>query len=147
MGQERKTRYHRGRYSGPAIKRNIRCPVFVLIGPNSTSCLTFHLYGRKRCKAIDNINQLSIRVKLLIKETRAVKRFKNILLLADQGTGGKAILRRAASLAETNRAIHKKGFDELIGKYSVKNLNHRLHFLKGFVSPVKLKAASVPEMP
>ena len=25
----------------------------------------------------------------------------------------------------------KKGFDELIGKYSVKNLNHRLHFLKG----------------
>ena len=96
----------------------------------------------------------------------------------------------------------KKGFDELIGKYSVKNLNHRLHFLKGdpaaritdlaakeridlivmgtvcrtgvagffigntaenvlqqvdcsvltvkpegFVSPVKLKAASDPEMP
>ena len=25
----------------------------------------------------------------------------------------------------------KKGFDEFIRKYSVKNLNHRLHFLKG----------------
>jgi nucleotide-binding universal stress UspA family protein len=33
-----------------------------------------------------------------------VKRFKNILLLADQGTGGKAILRRAAALAKNNRA-------------------------------------------
>ena len=151
-----KTRYHRGRYSGQAIKRNIRCTVFVSIGPNSTSCLIFHLFGRKRCKAKDNINW----------------------------------------------AIHKKGFDELIGNYSLKNLNHRLHFLKGdpaalitdlaaehaidlivmgticrtgvagffigntaenvlqqvdcsvltvkpegFVSPVKLKAASVSEMP
>ena len=34
-------------------------------------------------------------------------------------------------LANQTRAIHKKGFDELIGNYSVKNLNHRLHFLKG----------------
>ena len=105
-------------------------------------------------------------------------------------------------LANRTQAIHKKGFDELIGNYSLKNLNHRLHFLKGdpaalitdlaaehaidlivmgtvcrtgvagffigntaenvlqqvncsvltvkpegFVSPVKLKAASVPEMP
>ena len=33
-----------------------------------------------------------------------MKRFKNILLLANQGTGDQAILRRAASLAETNRA-------------------------------------------
>ena len=41
---------------------------------------------------------------ILKKETRAVKRFKNILLLANQGTGDQAILRRAASLAETNRA-------------------------------------------
>jgi len=105
-------------------------------------------------------------------------------------------------LTNQTRDLHKKGFDELIGKYSVKNLNHRLHFLKGdpaaritdlaakeridlivmgtvcrtgvagffigntaenvlqqvdcsvltvkpegFVSPVKLKAASDPEMP
>ena len=70
--------------------------VFVSTGPNSTSCLIFYLFGRKRCKAIDNINW----------------------------------------------AIHKKGFDELIGNYSWKNLNPRLHFLKGFISPVKLKAAS-----
>ena len=34
-------------------------------------------------------------------------------------------------LTNQTRAIHKKGFDELIGKYPVKNLNHRLHFLKG----------------
>jgi len=34
-------------------------------------------------------------------------------------------------LANQTRAIHKKGFDELIGNYSLKNLNHRLHFLKG----------------
>ena len=33
-----------------------------------------------------------------------MKRFKNILLLANQETGDHAILRRAASLAETNRA-------------------------------------------
>jgi nucleotide-binding universal stress UspA family protein len=105
-------------------------------------------------------------------------------------------------LANQTRAIHKKGFDDLIGKYSLKNLNHWLHFLKGdpavritdlaakeridlivmgtvyrtgvagffigntaenvlqqvdcsvltvkpegFVSPVKLKAATIPEMP
>jgi len=34
-------------------------------------------------------------------------------------------------LANQTRAIHKEGFDELIGNYSLKNLNHRLHFLKG----------------
>jgi nucleotide-binding universal stress UspA family protein len=34
-------------------------------------------------------------------------------------------------LADQTRAIHKKGFEELIGNYSLKNLNHRLHFLKG----------------
>ena len=34
-------------------------------------------------------------------------------------------------LTSQTRAIHKKGFDELIGKYSLGNLNHRLHFLKG----------------
>ena len=34
-------------------------------------------------------------------------------------------------LANQTRAIHKKGFDELIGSYALKNLNHRLHFLKG----------------
>ena len=33
-----------------------------------------------------------------------MKRFKNILLIANQGTGDRALLRRAASLAETNRA-------------------------------------------
>jgi len=33
-----------------------------------------------------------------------VKRFKNILLFVDQKTGGKAILRRAAALAQNNRA-------------------------------------------
>ena len=33
-----------------------------------------------------------------------MKRFKNIFLLADQGTGGKAIFRRAAALAKNNRA-------------------------------------------
>jgi len=33
-----------------------------------------------------------------------VKRFNNILLLVNQGAGDKGILRRAASLAETNRA-------------------------------------------
>jgi hypothetical protein len=31
-------------------------------------------------------------------------------------------------LAHQTRAIHKKGFEELIGNYSLKNLNHRLHF-------------------
>ena len=34
-------------------------------------------------------------------------------------------------LANQTRTIHKKGFDELIGNYSLKNLNHRLHFFKG----------------
>jgi nucleotide-binding universal stress UspA family protein len=34
-------------------------------------------------------------------------------------------------LANQTRAIHKKCFDELIGNYALKNLNHRLHFLKG----------------
>ena len=29
MGTGGKTRYHRGRYSGQAIKRNIRCAVFI----------------------------------------------------------------------------------------------------------------------
>jgi nucleotide-binding universal stress UspA family protein len=38
------------------------------------------------------------------KETRAVKRFKNILLIANRGTSDQAILRRATSIAETNRA-------------------------------------------
>jgi nucleotide-binding universal stress UspA family protein len=37
-------------------------------------------------------------------ETRAVKRFKNILLIANRGTSDQAILRRATSIAETNRA-------------------------------------------
>ena len=53
-----------------------------------------------------------------------MKRFKNILLIANQGTGDH-------QLANRTQAIHKKGFDELIGNYSLKNLNHRLHFLKG----------------
>jgi len=34
-------------------------------------------------------------------------------------------------LTYQTRAIHKKGFDELIGNYLLKNLNHRVHFLKG----------------
>jgi len=34
-------------------------------------------------------------------------------------------------LTNQTRDLHKKRFDELIGEYSVKNLNHRLHFLKG----------------
>ena len=33
-----------------------------------------------------------------------MKRFKNILLLADQGTGGSPILQKAAALAKNNRA-------------------------------------------
>jgi nucleotide-binding universal stress UspA family protein len=53
-----------------------------------------------------------------------VKRFKNILLLANQGSGDH-------QLANQTRAIHKKRFGELIGNYALKNLNHRLHFLKG----------------
>ena len=35
------------------------------------------------------------------------------------------------ALASQTRAIHKREFDELIGNYSLENLNHRLHFLKG----------------
>ena len=34
-------------------------------------------------------------------------------------------------LANQTREIHRKGFDGLIGNYQLKNLNHRLHLIKG----------------
>ena len=123
-----------------------------------------------------------------------MKRFKNILLLANQGTGGQAILRRVAALARNNQArltvvdvieelprdmqklivvitpmeLQKRviqerqkqlkrlvapirkgglrvGVNVLIGNYSLRNLNHRLHFLNIVKAQVsKIKRAALP---
>ena len=47
------------------------------------------------------------------------------------GVRGRMFGETIGQLANQTRAIHKKGFDRLIGNYPLKNLNFRLHFLKG----------------
>jgi len=44
---------------------------------------------------------------------------------------GKMRDKNISQLTDQTRDLHKKGFEELIGHFPLKNLDHRLHFLKG----------------
>ena len=67
-----------------------------------------------------------------------MKRFKNILLLANQGTGDQAILRRAASLAETNRA-------QLVVVDVIEELPHDMQKLIVVITPMELQKSVTQE--
>ena len=67
-----------------------------------------------------------------------MKRFKNILLLVDQGAGDKAILRRAASLAETNRA-------QLTVVTVIEELPQDMRMLVAAITPMEIQELIVQE--
>ena len=67
-----------------------------------------------------------------------MKRFKNILLLANQETGDQAILRRAASLAETNRA-------QLVVVDVIEELPRDMQKLIVVITPLELQKRATQE--